>query len=863
MGLDHSEKCLYLIDGSSYIYRAFYALPHLSTTSGLPTNAIYGFTNMLLKVIKEYKPKYMAVVFDAKGPTFREDLYKEYKAQRPAMPVELRPQIPYIKEIVAAFRIPVIEKEGFEADDIIGTIVNDMKGEGVEVVIVTGDKDMLQLVNEHVTILDTMRDRRYGVKEVMERYGVEPEKVVEVMGLAGDSIDNIPGVPGIGEKTAVRLIREFGTIERVIENIDTLPNKRVRESLKKYKDQALLSRKLASIHSDVPLQYSLNGFLLKEPDYDRLRTIFRELEFNRLLKELIPSTPEKVSYRRIEEGKEVSEVVKRIKERGEVSISIDLSEEGAGRGRVKGVGLSSKEGEAFYIHLYGDTIDPLRDLLEDGRVKKYGYDLKKIWVALKKEGISFSGIYVDTMLAAYLLNPLKAPFAFEDLTEEYLQRRPLPPSQGKEVHTCNVAEMNYIISSLLLDRIKEESLTDLYFKIDLPLIEVLGDMELRGIKVDRDLLHSLSKELEGEIERLKERIYALGGGRFNINSPKQLQRILFEHLKLKPVKKTKTGYSTDEEVLRALSAEHELPADILSYRHLSKLKSTYVDALLALIDQETGRIHTSFNQAVTATGRLSSSEPNLQNIPIRSELGKRIREVFVAEEGWILISADYSQIELRIVAHLSQDHFLLEAFKNDEDIHKRTASEIFGVPPEEVTEDMRRQAKAINFGIIYGISPYGLSQSLGISQMEAKEYIDSYFSIHKGVKGFIERTLKEADEKGYVINIFGRRRPVPELKSRNPNIRALGERIAINTPVQGSAADIVKKAMIALHRALKEKGLKARLILQIHDELLIESPLKEKEVVKGLVKECMEGAVELSLPLKVDIGEGRNWREAH
>ena len=849
-------KRLFLIDGSSYIYRAFYALPHLSTTKGLPTNAIYGFTNMLLKVIKEYRPEYMVVVFDAKGPTFREDLYREYKAQRPAMPEELIPQIPYIKEIVSAFHIPVIEKEGFEADDVIGTIVEDLKGKDVEIVIVTGDKDMLQLVSDHVTLLDTMKGRRYGVKEVLERYGVPPEKVVEIMGLAGDSIDNIPGVPGIGEKTAVKLIKEFGTIERAIDNVDSIPNRRVRESLMRYRDQALLSRELASIHRDVPLQYSLDDFLLREPDYERLRDLFRELEFSRLLKELIPPESAGLICERVEAPGTLKELIRSIKDRGEVSIALHTE-----KGEVKGVGLSFEKGRAYYVPFRDGWRDELRRVLEDGRVRKDGYDLKKAWISLKKQGIDLAGIHGDTMIAAYLINPLRAPYSLDDIAEEYLGRR--PSLQEKEDLTCEVAGINYTLSSILLKRLEEECLSDLYYTIDLPLVEVLGAMELTGIKVDVDLLVALSKELEGEMERLEERIYNLGGGRFNINSPRQLQKVLFERLGLRPVKKTKTGYSTDEEVLKALSTEHELPADILTYRHLSKLKSTYVDALIGLIDPDTGRIHTSFNQAVTATGRLSSSEPNLQNIPIRSELGKRIREVFVAEEGWLFLSADYSQIELRIVAHLSQDPLLLEAFRKEEDIHRRTASEVFGVPPEDVTEEMRRQAKAINFGVIYGISPYGLSQGLGISQKEAKEYIDNYFSIHRGVRSFIDRTLREAREKGFVTTIFGRKRPVPELRSRNPNIRALGERIAINTPIQGSAADIIKKAMNSLYRALKERGLKSRMVLQIHDELLVETPEDEKEEVKGLVRGCMEGACELTVPLKVEIGEGRNWREAH
>ena len=859
-------ESLYLVDGSSYIYRAFYALPYLSNSKGIPTNAVYGFTKMLLKLIKERKPDHLAVVFDSKGPTFREDIYVHYKAQRPEMPDELKPQISYIKEIVDALSIPVLEKAGYEADDIIGTIAEDMEREGVKVVIVTGDKDMLQLVNDHVILLDTMKDRRFGVEDVLERYGVEPEKVVEIMGLAGDSIDNIPGVPGIGEKTAVGLIKEFGSIEGVLNNIEKVRNRRVRENLERFREQAIMSRELASIDRDVPIDYSFEDLRLSEPDYNRLKEIFRELEFNRLLKEVIPVEDTSVSadYREVLDEKGLSRLITAIRDRGEVSIEIDGERDGFKGGSIKGIAVSFKEAEAYYIPV-GRACEctDFKDALESPQIKKYGFDLKKAYLLLNGMGIRLSGMAFDTMIGAYLLNPLKSPYTIDSLGDEFLNRMPLPLERGETIRLCDLSQINYLLAHKLSRRLKDEGLNELFHLIELPLIEVLAEMEIAGIKVDSDRLHGLSQELQSEIERLEERIYLLAGRRFNINSPKQLQKVLFEDLKLKPVRRTKTGFSTDEGVLKQLSLSHELPQEILNFRHLAKLKATYIDALISLMDPDTGRIHTLFNQATTATGRLSSSEPNLQNIPIRSEFGRRIRGVFVAEEGFKLLSADYSQIELRIVAHLSKDPVLMEAFKKGEDIHRKTASEIFRVLPLMVSEEMRRRAKAINFGIIYGISPYGLSQNLGISQSEAKEYIENYFSVHRGVKDFIDTTLRDAEDKGYVSTMFGRKRPVPELKSGNPSVRGFGERIAINTPIQGSAADIIKKAMVDIHRVIRERGLRTQMVLQIHDELLFEVPEEELEEVREIVRKGMEGAVEMDVPVKVDIGTGKNWLEAH
>ena len=874
---DFKDKgSIFLIDGSSYIYRAYYALPYLSNSEGVPTNAVYGFTKMLLKIIKEHRPEHIAVAFDTKGPTFRVDMYSEYKAQRPEMPDDLKPQIPYIKKIVRALNIPSLEKEGYEADDIIGTLADEMVKKGIEVVIVTGDKDMLQLVGEHITVLDTMKNRRFGCREVVERYGVGPQGVVEIMGLAGDSVDNIPGVPGIGEKTAIKLIKEFKNIEGVLDNIDGVPNRRVRENLSKFREQAILSRRLASIDRAVEIEYRFDDLVLSEPDYDKLKELFKELGFNKLIKEIMPSSNVRVdtdAYSEADSEEELEEILKAVREKGEVSLDTYLcggnneTEEDACRFRGVALCFSNKKA-SFIILKDGAALNCLRSILEDSSIKKYGYDLKSSRVGLNGIGIELSGLAFDTMVASYLLSPQKAPFHMKDVFEEFVGRSPV--ASGKErglsevvESICDTALLNLHLTRELSKRLEEEALSELFTILEMPLVEVLASMELSGIKVDKDLLLSLSSELQSEADRLEEKIYTLGGGRFNINSPKQLQKILFKELGLKPVKKTKTGFSTDEEVLKKLSLQHELPMEILNYRHISKLKSTYVDALISIVDPETDRVHTSLNQATTSTGRLSSSEPNLQNIPIRSELGKRIREVFVAEKGSLLLSADYSQIELRIMAHLSHDPLLIDAFISEEDIHSKTASEVFHVLPGMVTEDLRREAKAINFGIIYGISPYGLAKNLDISTKEAGEYITKYFSLYKGVKEFIDTTLKNASKDGYVETMFGRKRPVPELKSRNPSVRAFGERIAVNTPIQGTAADIIKKAMIELYGVLQERRLKTKLALQIHDELLFEVPEDELDEVKTLVKDIMEGVVDLSVPIKVDVGIGKNWREAH
>jgi DNA polymerase-1 len=941
------KKQLLLIDGSSYIYRAFHAIPYLSNSKGLPTNAVYGFAQMLLKVIKDFKTDHIAVAFDVKGPSFRHKMYEEYKTHRistdksmlalglPAvkskeMPENLKPQIPYIKELVKAFNIPVLELEGYEADDIIGTLSRHMKEKNIEVIIIAADKDMLQLIDENTTIVDTMKGKRFGIKEVMERFGIEPSLITEIMGLAGDSSDNIPGVKGIGEKTAAKLIQEFGTIENLLLNVDKVAEKGVREKLKKNAEDARLSRQLAAIDTHAPVDYKFEDLAVKSPDYLKLKELLKELEFTKLMKEIVKEEPVvshvpegfnrgKGEYSHINDVEKMKGVIREIKEAGEMAIVINLSPKvsiGERKkkslfGELAGIAICTKPNYAFYIHSHASeedaghspikdfedrshkgasqqlvfgksdsgenrgfdarsVIDMLKPVIEDEGIKKISHDMKGVHIFFKQHNIQMKGAAADTGIASYLLNPSKPSHALEDIIHEHLDNsmvclktvsfEPLDINAAS-ARGCAEADAIFQLAKKLLPQLDRDGLLRLFDEIEMPLAEVLAEMELTGIMIDKDYLSNLSKELEGQIENLKKKIYAIADIEFNINSPKQLASILFERLKMKPVRKTKTGFSTDEEVLRTLSVQHELPNEILSFRQLSKLKSTYVDALLELINPTTHKVHTSFNQTVTATGRLSSSEPNLQNIPIRTEFGMRIRQAFVADKGCLFLAADYSQIELRIVAHLSQDALLLEAFKLDEDIHAKTASEVFGIAPELVTEEMRTRAKAINFGIIYGMGPYGLSAELGISQDEAAGYIDDYFMHYKGVKGFIDKTIHEAVEKGYVTTLFGRRRHVAEMRSESEQIRRFGERIAINTPIQGTAADMIKVAMINIFRKLKDGNFNTKMLLQIHDELIFEVPENEIALIKEMIRREMEMVGSLSVPVKVDIQIGRNWGE--
>ena len=883
---------LFLIDGSSYVFRAFYAIGQLSTSKGFPTNAIFGFTSMLLRVLREMNPEYVAVIFDAKGPTFRDEIYSDYKANRPAMPQGLELQIPYIKRIIEAYNIPVIEKEGYEADDVIGTIATEVAKQGVDVIIVTGDKDMLQLVDEHIRTLDTAKNRSCGPREVVERYGVAPGEITDVMALMGDSIDNIPGVPGIGEKTAVALISEYKTLDNLLANRERLPRRKLVEALRCFSEQARLSKRLATISTDVPLEYDLRDFLLSEPDVGRLKEIFRELEFNKFLKEITSETLSIEDYHIVTEEDEFSNLVGELRGCRGFSFDFETTSRDPMLAELVGFSLSFAPHRAYYVpmgHRYPGVprqldrdfvLGRLKPLLEDEELKKFGQNIKYEYVLLKRNGIELKGIECDTMVASYLVNPTKHNHNLEEIAREYLDHRMISykdmvGSGKKEVtfdrvdlqsaknYSCEDSDVTFLVSHILLSKLEEEGLKDLLNEVEIPLIEVLAHMEMVGVKIDRSLLEEMSKEFENKLASVEDRIYLVAGERFNINSSKQLAKILFDKLKLPRLKRTKTGTSTDTEVLTKLAHQHDLPGEILAYRSLSKLKSTYIDALPKLINPRTGRVHTSYNQTVTATGRLSSSDPNLQNIPIRSEEGKRIREAFIPEEGWLMLSADYSQIELRILAHLARDNALCEAFQRDEDIHTRTASNIFGVSLDSVTSEMRRQAKVINFGIIYGMSAFGLGKELDIDPKVASAYIEGYFEKYKGVKEYIDSSLRESREKGYVTTLFGRRRYLPEINSSNRMARNAAERTALNTPIQGTAADLIKVAMIHIHGQLKDLKLSTKMVIQVHDELVFECPEGELEQVTRIVREGMEGAMECSVPLKVSIARGRSWNEAH
>ena len=883
---------LVLIDGSSYIYRAFHALGHLSNSKGLPTNAIYGFTQMILKVLKDERPEFLAVVLDTKAPTFRSEIYKEYKANRPAMPETLVPQIPYIKKIIESYRIRTLEMEGYEADDLIGAVAKRLE-QKADVIIITGDKDMLQLVSEHTLVYDPMKEKRFGVEEVIDRFGLRPEQMVEMMGLAGDAIDNIPGVPGIGEKTATELIKTFGTLENLLAHLDQVRQKKLKEKLETYGEQARLSRQLATICTDVPISIELHQFRIPSPDLKSLREIFKELEFNKLLRELPEEKPSRTAdYRLIVDRDAFDALVKTLKEATVFSIDLETTSPYPMRAELVGVSLSHAPHQAFYIPVghrsregirqlpLTEVLETLKPVLENPGIKKVGQNLKYEWIVLRRYGIALQGILCDTMIASYLLNPTKHNHNLSEIAREYLdismtEYEDVVGTRGRTVtfdevdlekardYSCADAEVALQLSRLLLPKLAEDGSQDLYDQVELSLLIVLAKMEMNGVKIDVDLLNDFSKEIENQLQQKMERIYALAGEEFNINSSQQLGKILFEKLGLPVLKRTKTGYSTDVDVLTKLSPQHDLPLEVLSYRNLTKLKSTYVDALPKLVHPETGRVHTSYNQTVTATGRLSSSDPNLQNIPIRAEEGNRIRQAFIPEKGCQIISADYSQIELRILAHLSQDEVLLKAFQEGEDIHARTASEVFHVPMEGVTPQMRREAKVINFGILYGMSSYGLSQQLGVEPKVAQAYIDEYFKKYAGVQAYIENSILEARRKGYVTTLLNRRRYLPEIQSPAAPVRQASERMAINSPLQGTAADMIKVAMIGIQNRLEESGLSTKMIMQVHDELVFEAPEGELQGVLPLIRREMETVMNLSVPLQVSIHSGKNWAEAH
>ena len=887
-----AKPTVVLVDGNNYVYRAYYAIPELSNSKGFPTNAIYGFTNMLIKLLREQKPDYVAVAFDMKGPTFRHEAFEAYKATRKPMPEPLRPQIDYIKNIVRGFSIPVIEREGVEADDIIGTLARRFAADGLKVVVVSGDKDLMQLVNDHIVMVDTMKEVIYDVEAVRKRFGVEPDKVVEILGLMGDTSDNIPGVPGIGPKGALRLIEQFGTIEAIINNPEKIYNAKARASILQYADQARMSRDLATIDTHVALEIDLATLRHDEPDRRVLLDLFKECEFSSLVQEMKGEEATlRGNYSLVQTEQDLSALVEKLRHIPSFCLDFILTSPEPMRAEMAGLAVCPEPGHALYIPLFKTDLtaedawrktvmNALSPLLADPSMKKDGHDFKSALVALDRMGASLSGLGCDTMVAAYLLNPARRSFdltdiVFEQSGQQILSQKDLLGSGTKALtfretdaekireYACRRADAIAGLSPSLMAQIETEGFDSLLRDLEMPLISVLAAMERHGVLIDAALLHTMSTELEQILSLSENKIYQLAGEHFNINSPKQLQAILYDKLQLPRGKKIKEGYSTDGETLAFLAGSHELPAEILAYRSLIKLKSTYIDALPLLIHPETGRIHTSYNQTVTATGRLSSSNPNLQNIPIRTLEGKRIRQAFIAAPGCEIVSADYSQIELRILAHLSGDKNLIDAFLSGEDIHSRTASDIFGVFPAMVNADMRRQAKVINFGILYGMSAFGLSKELGLNPKMAQAYIDGYFAKYSGVRAYLDGILAEAREKGYVTTLLNRRRFLPEINSSNTATRQFAERTAINTPIQGTAADLIKVAMLNIHHLIRKRKLKSAMIMQVHDELVFEVPEKEKVELMELVKKEMEEVMELDVPLKVEIAAGRNWDEAH
>ncbi len=828
----------------------------MRTTTGLSTEAVFIFHNMVRKLRETYKPEYVAAIFES-GKTFREEQYADYKANRTEMPPDLGEQIPYIRRLLEAMRIPVLQYAGFEADDVIGAMARRASVE-FDVVIVSSDKDMLQLVDERVHMYNPVKeDVWYDPAATEEFMGVKPNQVADLLALKGDSIDNIPGAPGIGDKGARDLIERFGSVEEALEHAGEVERKMYRESLQNNREQILLSKRLATIDTTVPVEFDMANLATQEPDLGELKKVYKELEFYSLLKEAGPTEDAHTrDYSNILTREEADEYGARLATMDRaLPIAFAIESTMDGGLPLTMIGVSYQPGVARALSI--DFIDALKPVLEDEQRAKIAHDVKAVTLELAKYGVEAKGFRHDVMLYAFLLCADPSACSPPVLAERYLDRK---LGAAAEQH----ADLAVTLAERLAPEIDEQGFRELYETIDLPLSGVLARMEQLGMRVDPAQLRVLSGELDTDIQRLSAEIYELAGKPFNINSPVQLGKILFEELNLPaPVKYGKgKSISTAADVLEGLGAEHEIARKVLEYRQLAKLKGTYIDALPDLIDPKTGRVHTTFNQAGAATGRLSSSNPNLQNIPIRTSLGREIRAAFVPREGWKLVVADYSQIELRLLAHMSHDPVLVDAFRRGEDIHTRTAAEVFRVPPLMVTSDMRRNAKAVNFGIVYGQTPFGLAASLGIDRKEAELYIQTYFELHAGVKKFIQKTIAEVRESGFAPTLFGRKRPIPDMHSRNPNARSFAERTAVNTPLQGTAADLIKLAMIRIDDILRREKLETRMLLQVHDELLFESPPGEAEQVSKMVKREMENVHKLDVPLIVDVGIGENWRDA-
>ncbi len=882
---EEATKKLFLVDAMAHIYRAFFApMVRMNAPSGIPTKVPFLFANIVRRLIKDYQPDYVGIVFDTSKPTFRDKLFESYKAQRPPMPDEMRVQLPYVRRLCEAMRLPILELDGYEADDVIGTLAQQGVKEKLDVLVISNDKDMMQLVNPGVRILRTgsggaKADMIVDAKKVEEILGVPPGKVIDLMALLGDTVDNIPGAKGIGEKGATELIQKYHSVENALAHADEVANKRYREALQQQKEQVMMSKRLAAIETEVPLQLDLDKLKVRAPDPAALMELYRELGFHSLLKELLASGAmeksapasgegetnssgqargEKKDYVQLANAEGLRDYLKKIPAKTSLALWLNLDpgereSEGFGT-HLAGIELSLKagEGRAVWADEKGEALRVLEPVLCDEKRRKIVHDPKLFQLLAGKT----KKIEHATQLYAYLLRPTTAKHDFADVVFRNFNA---PIGGGAGEH----ADYLQRLAPVLRKQVEEQGLAEVYERVDLPLAAVLAEMERTGIRVDSKALEKMSESMEKEVRRLEKEIWKLAGAEFNVNSPAQLAEILFDKLNLQPPARRGKGKvrSTAADILEEMADQHPLPAKVIEYREIAKLKSTYVDALPKLIHRETGRLHTSFSQTGTATGRLSSSDPNLQNIPVRSELGREIRAAFVAEKGKILLSADYSQIELRIMAHFSRDPVLVEAFRNGEDIHARTAQEVFGVGPLAQTAEHRRAAKAINFGIIYGLSAFGLAKQLGIEQKEAAQFINAYFTRYRGVKEYLDNVLVETRRTGVAKTLFGRIRPIPEINAPQMQLRNFAERTALNSPLQGTAADLIKLAMISIDERIREKKLAARMILQVHDELLFEAPVKEKAVLEKLVQEEMEGVHELIVPLVVEMGTGANWRD--
>lgn len=869
-----TKKKIVLLDGNSLAYRAFFALPLLTNDSGIHTNAVYGFTMMLQNLLEEEKPTHMLVAWDAGKTTFRHKSFEEYKGGRQKTPSELSEQFPYLRKLLDAYNIGQYELDEYEADDIIGTLSRQGEAEGVEVVVVSGDKDLTQLATDQTTVRITRRGitdtETYTPAHVMEKYGIEPLQIIDMKGLMGDPSDNIPGVPGVGEKTALKLLKEYGSLEKIYQSLDQITAKKLNENLTENEKIAFLSRDLATIVVDAPITVSIDELTYAGPDMDKVTEIYKELKFNTLLEKIAPDA--------IAEPQEAIEVVTvsevtdgQLTDR--MAMHIEMMEENYLTADILGIALADESTNLYIPFAVAQQSEQFKSWLKDESKKKYATDSKAARASMAHYGFEIEGLDFDLLLGSYIVNPSTSYSDVASVTKQFgytnVQqdeavygkgaKKAVPAEDAVAEHAGRKAYAVWELRPTIEAKLKENDQFDLYHELELPLAAILGKMESTGVQVDKEALAEIGSQLSVKIEQLEAAIHELAGEKFNINSPKQLGVILFEKIGLTPIKKTKTGYSTAADVLEKLKGEHEIIDNILEYRQLAKLNSTYISGLLKEIHED-GKIHTRFQQALTQTGRLSSINPNLQNIPVRLEEGRKIRAAFVpSEPDWVLFAADYSQIELRVLAHISQDEKLIDAFRHGSDIHRKTAADVFGVEIEDVTSEMRDASKAVNFGIIYGISDYGLSQNLNITRKEAAQFIETYLASFPGVKKYMDSIIAEAKASGYVTTLMNRRRYLPEITSSNFNLRSFAERTAMNTPIQGSAADIIKQAMIDMNDRLEEEGLQARMLLQVHDELIFEAPADEIEKLKTIVPEVMESAIELDVPLKVDSSYGPSW----